>query len=941
MKFLQLALGLFFVPLFTCCNAFAQDASKRREPQPQVRYELGEVSKKQTDIPEGQLLGPFLFHSKIVENTVRKYWISVPSQYDPKQPACVLVFQDGARAINPNGVIRVPQVLENLIAEKLIPVTIGIYITPGQRGADFPDSIGTGNPDNRDREYDVLDDKYARMLIDEILPEVAAKYNLTTDPKGRAIGGSSSGGICAFTVAWHRPDQFRNVISFIGSFTNIHGGHVYPRLIRDAASKPIRIFLQDGVNDLRSPNDLDRDWHLQNQAMVAALNEKKYDMAYVFGEGGHSDDHGGAILPEMLQWIWRDYPGINSAPAEKIVEQARQRKPVIVDPFPNYDEKSSISPIGTWKWETSNNRMRRTEALTLEGTRAALTGNLTSSSSTNGETLSSTAKIENVQIIGNKLVFDVEREVRDRNVKSTYQGIVTEKTIVGWNMSEFNGITRDTTWRTERVSDGPVALLRPMGEFEKASDVGGVRKPGSASFDSATQSYAIAGSGTNMWANKDEFHMVWKKLKGDFILDAQMKFIGQGVDPHRKLGWIIRKSLDADSAYADSAVHGDGLTSLQFRRAQGGITEQVQSTVKGPDIVQLARSGTKISMAVAHAGDALQNVEGIDLDLGDEVYVGLYVCSHNPDVLEKGVFSNVRITIPAPSDFKPYRDYIGSRLEILNVKTGHRTVVHTVSDSLQAPNWTPDGKSLIYNRNGKLYRFDLADKSVTEINTDFATRINNDHALSFDGKQLGISHHSAEHGGKSMVYSMPVGGGKPKLLTKEGPSYLHGWSPDGRFLLFTGQRNDELDIYKISSDGGDEIRLTTAKGVDDGSEVTPDGKSIVFNSSRTGKMQLWKMNTDGSSQTNITDDRFNNWFPHVSPDGTSIVYLSFMEDIASGDHPFYKPVYLRQQPTEGGPSRIIAYLYGGQGTINVNSWSPDNQHVAFVSNSQIPKVAAQ
>lgn len=805
--------GLVFVLIFAVGNVFSQDAAKRREPQPQVRYELGEDSKKQTNIPEGQLTGPFLFQSKIIENTLRKYWVSVPSQYDSKQPACVLVFQDGARAINPNGVLRVPQVLENLIAKKLIPVTIGIYITPGQRGTEFPDSIGTGNPDNRDREYDVLDDKYARMLIDEILPEVAAKYNLTTDPKGRAIGGSSSGGICAFTVAWQRPDQFRNVISLIGSFTNIHGGHVYPQLVRDAAPKPIRVFLQDGVNDNRSPNDLDRDWHLQNQAMVAALNEKKYDMAHVFGDGGHSDDHGGAILPEMLQWIWQDYPGVNSAGAEKLVELARQRK--------------------------------------------------------------------------------------------------------------------------------PVALITPIGEFESASDVGAVSKPGSASFDSDTQSYEIVGSGTNMWANKDHFHMVWKKLKGDFILDSHVKLFGVGVDPHRKLGWIIRKTLDTDSAYADSAVHGDGLTSLQFRRVQGGITEQVQSNVKAPDVVQLSRKGTKISMAVAHSGDALESVEGIDLDLGDEVYVGLYVCSHNPDVLEKGVFSNVRITIPAPSDFKPYRDYIGSRLEILNVNTGHRTVVHTVSDSMQAPNWTPDGKSLIYNRNGKLYRFQLADRSVKEINTDFATRNNNDHVLSFDGKQLGISHHSAEHGGKSMIYSMPIGGGKPKLLTTAGPSYLHGWSPDGRFLVFTGQRNDELDIYKISSDGGDEVRLTTAKGVDDGSEYTPDGKFIVFNSTRTGKMQLWKMNSDGSAQTRITDDRFNNWFPHVSPDGKSLVYLSFMEDVEPTDHPFYKPVYLRQQPIEGGPSRIIAYLYGGQGTINVNSWSPDNQHVAFVSNSKISKEAAQ
>ncbi len=932
---------LVLVFLITVTPAYTQEAVKRREPQPQVRYELGDDSKKQTSIPGGQLAGPFLFQSKIFENTVRKYWVSIPTQYDPKQSACVLVFQDGARAINPNGVLRVPQVLENLIAKKLIPVTIGIYITPGQRGTEFPDVIGTGNPDNRDREYDVLDDKYSSMVIDEILPEVAAKYNLTTDPKGRAIGGSSSGGICAFTVAWHRPDQFRNVISLIGSFTNIHGGHVYPQMVRDASAKPIRIFLQDGVNDLRSPNDLDRDWHLQNQAMVAALTEKKYDMAYVFGEGGHSDDHGGAILPEMLQWIWRDYPGVNAASAEKIVELARLRKPERIDPFPNYDATSTISPNGTWKWENNNNRMRRTETLTIDGTRSSLAGSLVTTTNTNGETISTSSKIENVPIVGNKLIIDVEREFRDRKIKSTYQGIVTEQTIVGWNMSEFNGTPRDMPWRADRVNAKPVATISPIGEFENASDVGAVRKLGSASFDSTNQSYEIVGAGTNMWANKDEFHMVWKKLKGDFILDAHVKLIGDGVDPHRKLGWIIRKSLDTDSAYADSAVHGDGLTSLQFRRAQGGITEQVQSTIKAPDVVQLSRKGNKIGMSVAHAGDALQSVEGINLDLGDEVFVGLYVCSHNPDVLEKGVFRNVRITIPAPSDFKPYRDYIGSRLEILNVNTGHRTVVHTVSDSMQAPNWTPDGKALIFNRNGKLFRFELAGKSVTEINTDFATRNNNDHSLSFDGKQLGISHHSAEHGGKSMIYSMPVGGGKPKLLTKDGPSYLHGWSPDGRFLVFTGQRNDALDIYKIASEGGDEIRLTTAKGVDDGSEYTPDGKAIYFNSTRTGKMQLWKMNTDGSEQTRVTDDRFNNWFPHVSPDGKSLVYLSFMEDVEPADHPFYRQVYLRQQPLQAGPSKIIAYLYGGQGTINVNSWSPDNEHVAFVSNSQIPKGATQ
>ena len=453
-------LVFMFVIMLGCWIAnsvYSQDSAgttknQRRQPQPQVRYELGPDSKSQPGVPQGRLEGPFLFRSKIIANTVRKYWVSVPAQYDPQQPACVLVFQDGARAINPDGVLRVPQVLDNLIHRKAIPVTIGIYITPGQRGETFPDSIGTGNPDNRDREYDVLDDNYARMVIEEILPEVGEKYNLTKDPAGRAIGGSSSGGICAFTVAWQRPDQFRNVISLIGSFTNIHGGHVYPQLVRETEAKPIRIFLQDGVNDLRSPNNLERDWHLQNQAMVAAFSEKKYDMAYVFGEGGHSDDHGGAILPEMLQWVWRDFPGVEVPSADEIVKKAKSLGTVTVDPFPGLDPMSTIDPTGRWQWET-NFRGKRVDTLELTGGRSALKGKITTTSTVNGETQTNTVEVLNLELEGNKIFFDVEREFRGIKQIITMQGVVTETAITGWNLSEFNGVPRDSTWKANRVQD--------------------------------------------------------------------------------------------------------------------------------------------------------------------------------------------------------------------------------------------------------------------------------------------------------------------------------------------------------------------------------------------------------------------------------------------------------------------------------------------------------
>jgi Tol biopolymer transport system component len=205
--------------------------------------------------------------------------------------------------------------------------------------------------------------------------------------------------------------------------------------------------------------------------------------------------------------------------------------------------------------------------------------------------------------------------------------------------------------------------------------------------------------------------------------------------------------------------------------------------------------------------------------------------------------------------------------------------------------------------------------------------------LSFDGGMLAISHHSAEHGNQSLVYTVPTTGGTPKLVTPNGPSYLHGWSPDGKYLVFTGGRNDQFDVYRIPASGGEEERLTTHEALDDGPEYSPDGKHIYFNSTRSGRMQLWRMNADGSEQVQVTNDEFNNWFPHLSPDGREIVFLSYLPDVDPSDHPFYQHVYLRKMPIAGGEPQVIAYIYGGQGTINVPSWSPDGRMVAFVSNS--------
>lgn len=305
-----------------CVLSLVTIAVNAAEP---VKYQLTADSLAQPDVPHGELKGPLEFHSNIIAGTVRRYWVYVPKQYDGSAPANLLVFQDGQRATSPEGALRVQNVLDNLIHRGDIPVTIGLFITPGNLSEHYPDDLGMRNPNHRAPEYDALDDRYARMLADEMLPMLAKQYRLADDPARRAIGGTSSGAICSFTVAWHRPDLFRNVISMIGSYVSIGyrpaqngeamvpGGDLYPGMIRKSPIRPLRIFLQDGSNDLDNEHG---NWFLANQQMLAALNwananadrkqiaGARYDVKHAWGEGGHSDDHGGMLLPDMLRWLW-------------------------------------------------------------------------------------------------------------------------------------------------------------------------------------------------------------------------------------------------------------------------------------------------------------------------------------------------------------------------------------------------------------------------------------------------------------------------------------------------------------------------------------------------------------------------------------------------------------------------------------------------------------
>jgi len=276
---------------------------------------------------------------------------------------------------------------------------------------------------------------------------------------------------------------------------------------------------------------------------------------------------------------------------------------------------------------------------------------------------------------------------------------------------------------------------------------------------------------------------------------------------------------------------------------------------------------------------------------------------------------------------------VESHLEILDISSNQRLVVHRDSNRFEAPNWTRDGKQLIFNQRGLLYRLPANGGTPVQINTGFATSNNNDHGISPDGKWLAISNHVGDRatGENSAIFVLPIGGGEPRRVTANAPSYWHGWSPDGSTLAFVGSRNGEFDIYTISATGGEEKRLTTAKGLDDGPDYSPDGLHIFFNSVRAGKMQIWRMRSDGSEQIQLTKDQYNNWFPHPSPDGKWIVFLSYLDDVDPGSHPADKNVMLRLMDTKTRMVRELCRFTGGQGTINVPSWAPDSRRFAFVS----------
>ncbi|MEO6327716.1 MAG: hypothetical protein ABIO55_02235 [Ginsengibacter sp.] len=494
-----------------------------------------------------------------------------------------------------------------------------------------------------------------------------------------------------------------------------------------------------------------------------------------------------------------------------------------------------------------------------------------------------------------------------------------------------------------------------IGIFDKNADIGKPKNAGSSRYDEASQVYYIKGSGTNIWFNRDEFQYLYKKINGDFILTAEFAFLGEKGNGHRKIGWMIRESLDESAASYNAVIHGDGLTVLQWRPLRGAYMRDPQEEIFFAkkivfQTIQLERSGKMITMRVANFGEPLQDVGSAEMyNMRDSVFVGLYVCSHDSAKVEEAKMWNVRIDRPVNNKYSPnpqtvlppVRDVLGCRMEIMNVFDGTRKVIHESTGKFEAPNWMPDGKKLLFNEKGSIYTIPVEGGTPEKINTGSADNINNDHGISFNGKMLAISHQRAGlNGGGSTVYVLPLTGGEPKLLTEQTPSYWHGWAPDGKDVAVVGQRNGSkiYNLYKVSVNNGAEVALTSnTDGHVDGPEYSPDGKYIYYNANPAGTMQIWRMKPDGTAREQLTYDERHNWFPHISPDGKWIVYISFPNDIEPNGHPSYKKVTLNLMPVSGGAPRVIAYLYGGQGTLNVNSWSPDSRHIAFVSNSEKPR----
>ncbi len=478
------------------------------------------------------------------------------------------------------------------------------------------------------------------------------------------------------------------------------------------------------------------------------------------------------------------------------------------------------------------------------------------------------------------------------------------------------------------------------GLFSGQTDIGAPKKAGTLDYNPVAGIYTIGGGGENMWAKADSFHFVWEKFEGDVALAADISILGTGGNAHRKAVLMVRQTLDPDSAYADAALHGDGLASLQFRTSAGDVTHEVQTVVAAPRRLSLEKSGDTLYLLAAGA-DGILHPTGcsVKLPFKGAYYVGLGVCAHDADAFEKVTFS--RVTMGAPVGIARH---VVSSLETMTVASGDRRCIYYSGEVISSPHIVGNGATVLCNEGGHIFELTLQTlvggrppSSMISpprlIDTGSAEKIESGAGLTPDGKILILT--DTTHRGGPRLYTQPLTGGPPKQITPLGPSWWHGISPDGKTLIYTAKRHGKFGIFAIPIEGGVEKRLTTTDGLDDGPDYSPDGRWIYFNSDRTGRMQLWRMNPDGGALEQITKDEANNWFPHPSPDGKWLLFLAGLSKAEMVKRPHDQEVTLKIAPVSGGKvdlsqTRILARFNGGVGTIDVPSWSSDSARIAYV-----------
>jgi len=503
------------------------------------------------------------------------------------------------------------------------------------------------------------------------------------------------------------------------------------------------------------------------------------------------------------------------------------------------------------------------------------------------------------------------------------------------------------------LSTEAMSQVKNLGVFSLAEDIGKLAQPGSTTYNQQEQCYFISAGGSEKKNNQDDIHFLRKKIEGDFILTADFSIDPSVAVSEQEFGWMIRSSIASNSKQFSACSNEKGIMFLKWRKQTNDGIGNPQNVTMFPkkymQTIQLERNGSIYSMRVANHGEPLQLVGQENLpELGNEVLAGIFAQSMNPNHQTIVKAWNVRIDKPVPYTYHPNpliqktlntkEPVFSCRLETIEIATGIRKIIHEADHRFEAPNWMPDGEKLLFNDGGLLYKIPVTGGPLEKLNTGNLVKNNNDHGISFDGKMLAISSSRAEQQlNSSAVWILPLEGGEPRLVTKETPSYWHGWAPGNKEVVVVAQRNGKkiYNIYKVDVETGKEEDLTkNSTGHVDGCEYSPDGNYIYYNGNQSGTMQIWRMKPDGTEKEQLTFDEYNNWFPHISPDGKWISIISFPTDINPDSHPSYKKVMLRIMPAAGGAPRVIAHLYGGQGTLNVNSWSPDSKKLAFVSNAE-------